>query len=181
MAVLEPQSPSRRYRLTVEDFYRLNLPPDKRYELIEGVVYEMPAIEPLHATLVRKFQAVLHEYFRGRALVSTQNPLHLGQHSMPQPDLALIRVADYRHEHPKGEDVYLVTEIAVSTLEDDRKKLIVYAKTGIPEVWIVHLEAYRVEIYRQPTGDRCLSHVDHDPTKPVTPLAFPDTPRVLSW
>jgi len=139
--------------LTVEDFYRLNLPPDRRYELIEGVVYEMPAIGPLHATLVRKFQDALYENFRGRALVSTQNPLRLGQHSMPQPDLALIRVADYRHEHPQAQDVYLALEAAATTLE----------------------------VYRQPKGSRYLSHLDHDPAEPVAPLAFPDAPLALSW
>ncbi len=90
----------------------------------------MPAIGPLHATRVRKFQDALYEGFRGRALVSTQNPLRLGQHSMPQPDLALIRVADDRHEHPQAQDVYLVLEVAVTPLEDDRKELAVYAKAG---------------------------------------------------
>lgn len=170
MAVREPQTPSRRYQWTVEDFYRLNWPPDKRYELIEGVVYEMPAIGPHHATRVRKFS----ENFRGRALVSTQNPLRLGQHSMPQPDLALIRVADYRHEHPQAQDVYLV-------LEDDRKKLTVYAKAGIPEVWIANPEAYRIEVCRQPKGSRYLSRLDHGPAEPVAPLAFPDTPLARSW
>ncbi|MER3444926.1 MAG: Uma2 family endonuclease [Meiothermus sp.] len=181
MAVREPQTPSRRYKLTVEDFYRLNLPLDQRYELIEGVVYEMPAIGPLHATRVRKFQDALYEGFRGRALVSTQNPLRLGQHSMPQPDLALIRVADYRHEHPQAQDVYLVLEVAVSTLEDDRKELAVYAKAGIPEAWTVNPEAYRVEVYRQPKGSRYLSRLDHDPAEPVAPLAFPETLLALSW
>lgn len=51
MAVRAPRALSGPYKLTVDDLYRLNLPPGKRYELIEGVVYEMPAIDPLHATL----------------------------------------------------------------------------------------------------------------------------------
>jgi Uma2 family endonuclease len=181
MAVRELQTPSRRYKLTVEDFYRLNLPPGKRYELIEGIVYEMPAIGPLHATLVRRFQDTLHDRFRGRALVSTQNPLRLGQHSMPRPDLALLRIADYAREHPQGTDVYLIIEVAVSTLEDDRKKLAVYARAGIPEVWITNPEAYRLEIYRQPKGSRYLTRLEHDPAEAVAPLAFPDTPLELSW
>ncbi|MER3483098.1 MAG: Uma2 family endonuclease [Meiothermus sp.] len=181
MALLEPQTHSRRYKLTVDDFYRLDLPHDKNYELLEGVIYEMPAIGPLHATLVRKFQDVFYKHFRDRAIISTQNPVLLGKYSLPQPDIALIRDADYSHEHPQVEDTYLVIEVAVTTLEDDREKLAVYAKAGIPEVWIVNPKTYRIEVYREPEGRSYKVHFDHDLERPIASLAFPDDPLKLNW
>jgi Uma2 family endonuclease len=181
MAVREPRSLSRPYKLTVDDFYRLDLPSDKRYELIEGVVYEMPAIGPLHATLVRKFQDLFYDRLRDKAIVSTQNPILLGKHSLPQPDLALIRVADYSKEHPQVEDVYLLIEVAVTTLEDDHKKLATYAKAGILEVWIVNPDDYQIEIYREPKGSRYLLHHNHHPEQPIACLAFPKIVLDMAW
>jgi Uma2 family endonuclease len=48
-----------------------------------------------------------------------------------------------------------VVEVAHSTLGYDRGiKLPIYARTGVPEVWIVDVDGAVVEVYAEPAGAR---------------------------
>ena len=61
------------------------------------------------------------------------------------------RSDDYRDGHPDAADVLLLVEVADSSLAYDRgPKLALYARHGVPEVWIVDLVGRAVEICRQP-------------------------------
>ncbi len=49
------------------------------------------------------------------------------------------------------DDVLLIIEAADTSIEYDRSvRLPLYARGGIPDVWLVNLEAGRVEVYSQP-------------------------------
>jgi hypothetical protein len=66
------------------------------------------------------------------------------------PPLACYRYADAL---PTAQDTLLVVEVADSSVRYDRDiKLPRYAQRGIPEVWIVDLEANLVRMHRQPHG-----------------------------
>jgi Uma2 family endonuclease len=76
--------------------------------------------------------------------------------SEPIPDLSILRwrADDYLDAHPTPEDVFLVIEVAGSSITLDREhKLPAYAKAGIPEYWIINIPAKKVEVYRNPLGD----------------------------
>jgi Uma2 family endonuclease len=48
----------------------------------------------------------------------------------------------------------LAVEVANTSLDFDRTvKLALYARSGIPEVWIVNLVAEEVEVYQSPVAD----------------------------
>ena len=82
-----------------------------------------------------------------------QDPLRLDDFNEPEPDLMLLRprADDYRANHPGAADVLLLVEISDSSLTYDRgAKLALYAKFGVPEVWIIDIAGSAVEIYRQP-------------------------------
>jgi Uma2 family endonuclease len=106
-----------------------------------------------------------------------QNPVYIGQHNEPQPDLLLLHPRDdfYESRHPRPEDVYLLIEVSDSTLLTDREeKLPIYAKGGIPEVWIVNLPERVIEVYTAPVaGEYTVSRrvLGGDP---LAPSAFPD-------
>ncbi|MFZ1425769.1 MAG: Uma2 family endonuclease [Geminicoccaceae bacterium] len=71
-----------------------------------------------------------------------QGSLRLDRRNEPQPDLLLLRPrADfYRTGYPTAADVLLLVEVAGSALAWDRDpKLALYARHGVPEVWIVDL------------------------------------------
>ena len=94
-----------------------------------------------------------------RGIVSVQNPVRLTRHSEPQPDFSVLRLRDdYRTTLPRPEDTMLAVEVANASLDYDRKvKLALYARSGIPEVWIVNLAAEEVEVYRSPVADNYTS------------------------
>jgi len=147
----------RRHRYTVEDYYRMGevgiLAPDARVELIDGEVIEMAPIGAPHASIVSDLQDALIAAVRGRALVRVQNPIHLGQHDEPQPDLALVSppAAKYRKRHPEPRDILLLIEVADTTLRFDRDvKIGLYAGAAIPEAWLLDVKAQTLRRYRGP-------------------------------
>jgi Uma2 family endonuclease len=82
-----------------------------------------------------------------------QNPVRLSGHSEPQPDLALLRYRKdfYSEHHPRPADVLLVIEVADTSLRFDRDtKMSLYARHGIPEMWLVDLRGRRLVRHRAP-------------------------------
>lgn len=149
----------RRHRLSVDDFHRMAeagiLSGDDRVELIEGELIDMAPIGTRHAACIRGLIQALAGISASVALLDVQNPLRLGSGSEPQPDLMLLRprVNRYANAHPGPEDVLLLIEVSDTTLAYDRRiKLPLYARHGVPEVWIVDLEGEVVEVFRSPTS-----------------------------
>lgn len=133
-------------RLTVEDYHRLVpagvLGPEARVELLQGEVVEMPPIGPGHAEVVSALHRLLLEAAGRRYEVRSQNPLALDAWNEPQPDVMLLRQrpGGYWSAHPGPADVLLVVEVAERSLARDLGvKLPLYARFGLPEVWLVDL------------------------------------------
>lgn len=150
----------RPHRFSVDEYHKMGeagiLCEDDRVELIEGELIDMPPIGSNHAGEVIRLIALLSAALAGRALVSSQNPIRLGQHSEPQPDITILRRRGdfYRTAHPQPDDVLLVIEIADTTVRYDREvKIPLYARYGIPEVWLIDLQTSSVEVYLQPSSD----------------------------
>lgn len=147
----------RRHRFTVKDYYRMSedgiLAPDARVELIDGEVIEMPPIGAPHASVVTDLQNLLIAAVGDAAIVRVQNPVRLGRHSEPQPDLAVVTppASKYRTRHPGPADILLLVEVAESSLRLDHDlKLGVYARSGVPEVWLLDLKGRAFRRYRTP-------------------------------
>jgi Uma2 family endonuclease len=144
--------------ITADEYERMGeagiFPPDARLELIEGEIYEMSPIGSPHASCVTFITYVLNQLGRDFQ-VRVQNPIRLNDFSEPQPDVALLRWRDdfYREAHPTPEDVLLVVEVADATVVTDRKvKLPLYARSGVPEAWLVNIPEGQVEVYSAPSG-----------------------------
>src|SRR5215213_10318786 len=81
--------------------------------------------------------------------------MRLSDSSEPQPDVLVLKPRNdfYKKGKPQPEDVLLVLEVSDSTLAYDRLvKVPLYARAGIPEVWIVNLVDERVELFADPSG-----------------------------
>jgi Uma2 family endonuclease len=130
---------------------------DERVELLEGAIYPMSPIGSWHAACVNRLVAFLVKALGQRVIVSPQNPIRLSDESEPQPDIAVLRPREdfYAGALPCGEDVLLVVEVAEASLFFDRAvKLPLYAKAGIPEVWLVDLKHEVVERHIRPLHGR---------------------------
>lgn len=150
---------------------------DDRLELIEGEVFQMPPVGHRHAAQVKRLLSILGEAFRGRAILGVQDPIHLDDFSEPQPDLAVLRRKNdfYADEHPGPEDIFLVVEVADSTLEfDRRRKLPLYERSGVQEVWIANLVDGFLEVYREPTPHGYRQTLRLSREDKITLTAFPD-------
>ena len=149
-----------RRRFDVEDYHRMAeagiLGEDDRVELIEGEIIEMAAIGSRHAACVDRLTRLLACPVQERAIVRVQNPIRLGEHSEPEPDVTLLRPQPdfYASAHPTPPDVLLVVEVADTSMEYDREiKIPLYARAGVPEVWLVDLTGNVVELFSGPSGD----------------------------
>jgi Uma2 family endonuclease len=110
----------------------------------------------------------------------------LGEYSEPQPDIAVLRFREdyYEQAHPSPTDIYLVIEVADTTVRYDREvKIPLYAEHGIPEAWLLDLEQKRLEIYHDPKAGE-YQHVDFYRSGQVALQTFPsvavDLREVLS-
>lgn len=148
-----------RYKFTVEEYMRMGeagvFPPDVRVELIEGEIVDMSPIGDRHAACVDGLDELIRVVLGRTVTIRVQNPIQLDDYSEPQPDISILKRRDdfYRHGKPRPEDVLLLIEVSESTLEYDRKKKVaLYARAGIPEVWIVNLIDERVETFADLSG-----------------------------
>ena len=132
---------------------------DDRVELIDGKIVAMTPIGGPHLRCVNRLNQLFGErLFTGTerpiASLSVQNPVRLGLHQEPEPDLALLRTGGNRVDVPTPEEVLLIVEVADTSPSFDREtKVPRYAEAGIPEVWIVALEEEQVEVYRKPAQE----------------------------
>jgi Uma2 family endonuclease len=157
LALDRPEAPTRR-RFDVVAYHRMAetgiLAPEDRVELIDGEVIEMAPIGSAHAGTTNRLTSLVGRLAAdGHVVASVQSPLRLDPFNEPQPDLMLLRPrADfYASGHPTATDVLLLVEVADSSLAHDRgPKLALYARHGVPEVWIVDLAGRAVEIFRGP-------------------------------
>ncbi len=124
---------------------------DARVELIDGEIIEMPPIGSPHAGKVKRLNRLLSSVVGDKAIVSAQDPVVMGEHDEPQPDLAVLRWRDdfYEDAHPGPGDVLLIIEVSDTTVRFDRGvKVLLYARHGIPETWLVNLQQQCLEVYR---------------------------------
>lgn len=166
-----------RHRLTVEEYHRMGetgvLAPDARVELIEGEVIDMAPIGSRHASVVNRLAKILFAAVGDRAIVQVQGPIRLGDRSEPEPDFALLkpRADYYRDALPTAADVLLVIEVAESTQRYDRTvKAPLYARHGVPELWVVDLENGQVHFHRHPEGD-AYADISSTGQPGITPIA----------
>ena len=150
----------RTLRWTVDQFLALHaagvVGAGDRLELVDGKVVEQVPIDPPHAGTTKLLSLVLHRRVLGRLVVSVQDPLVLGPHDMPQPDVAVLLWRDdvYTTRHPTPEDAVVVVEVADSSAESDRRdKLPRYARAGVVGCWLVDVQRRVVEVHRSPGPD----------------------------
>jgi Uma2 family endonuclease len=170
-----------RRRFTRAEYHRMAevgiLGEDDRVELIRGEIIQMSPIGRRHVAFIDNLNQLLVLRLGGRAIVSVQNPIVLGDDTEPQPDLAVrrLRPVPYKDREAHAEDVLLLIEVADSSLAYDRStKRRLYAEAGIAEYWVVDCAAETVEVHRVPDveGYRDVDRVGGSAT--LTLYAFPE-------
>jgi len=171
----------RRYRFTVDQYHRMGelgiFPPECRVELIDGQIFKMSPIGPWHSGVVNRLTHWFVTGLRDRVVVHVQNPTIVDKRSEPQPDIMLLkpRADFYGMAHPTPEDTLLVVEVAETSLAHDRRrKLPLYARTGVVELWIVNRRADAIDIFREPSTTGYGVQLRKRRGEEIAAAAFPD-------
>ena len=169
-----------RHRITVHDYHRMGeigvFAPDARVELIEGEIIDMAPLGNDHQSIVDQLNRTLVLAVGRNAIVRTQGSIRLSQWSEPEPDLVLLKPRPdfYRGaEFAFGTDSLLVIEVSDTTLKYDRDiKVPLYARHGVPEVWVVDVNANALLVYGDLRDGQYERHVvlERPATVPLTHL-----------
>lgn len=135
--------PPGKYRLTIEDYLFLDRSgafQGSETELVNGDVIVMSPEWRPHFRIKSELLFLLRQAVEQAGLpyfVGSEGSIALSETDMPRPDIVLT-------DDPSGEgaiplrSVPLVVEVSSSTLDDDLEvKAQRYARSGIPEYWVV--------------------------------------------
>ena len=138
-------------RVEYERLVDLGIFTGERLELLDGALVVREPQGSYHAAITTKIGRLLASAFGPHWHTRLHSPLALGEHSEPEPDIAVVagKPEDYLQAHPST--AALVVEVAESSLHLDRRfKTTLYAQAGLPEYWIVNLVDRALEMYRDP-------------------------------
>lgn len=177
-----------RRQFNIQDYHQMVkagiLTEDERVELIEGEIVEMSPIGTRHAACVKRLLKHFSQLLGDRVMVAVQAPVVLSNLSEPQPDLALLKPRDdfYAAGHPQPQDIFLLVEVADTTIESDfaertlRERVIkipLYSSSGIVEVWLVDVNEQVIEVFGEPTDNNYQS-IQKFQQGEIFVQAFPD-------
>src|SRR4028119_334124 len=144
-------------RFSIAEYHRLGelgfFEPDDRIELIRGEIILKATKSTFHSVCNSLLLGNLYPLLRKRAIVRGQEPIILTDDSEPEPDVVIARNRsdNYLSSHPEPADIFLVIEVADSTLKYERTtKLSLYAETGISNYWIFNLVDNQLEMHSEP-------------------------------
>ncbi|HZN33383.1 MAG TPA: Uma2 family endonuclease [Pirellulaceae bacterium] len=149
---------------------------DRRVELIRGELCEMNPPGPDHSEAVTRLNEWSTEpSARKLVRIRIQEPIGIPElESAPQPDVAWVKVREYRDRHPLPPEVLLLIEVADSSLDSDcGEKAELYAAAGIQDYWVVSLRERLIHVYRKPRGGAYSQHCTAGFGEELRPLAFP--------
>ena len=109
---------------------------------------------PPHADAIDNALDYLIHHLPRNAKVRSQSPITLEPNSEPEPDIAIVARIEggYRDRHPNPDDIWLIIEIADSTLNNDLTiKANLYAHHGLREYWVVDVSDRHIWIHRNPS------------------------------
>ncbi len=169
------------HRFTRAEYHRMAeagiLTEDSPVELIEGEILEMGPIGRRHKACVDRANRIFSRNLGEVAIVRVQSSIVLGERSEPEPDVVLLRPCEdfYAGADETPEDVLLVVEVADSSEVYDRQtKAPLYARHGIPELWIANLNRDQIIVHRDPTPAGYATTRVARRGESISPLAFPD-------
>lgn len=147
MSVLE-----KKIRYTYEDY--LSLPDDgKRYQVIEGEIYMVPAPAPWHQDITRKLVILLNEFVERHKLGKVYFALCdvvLSEEDIIQPDIFFIskeREHIITEQNFQGAPDLIIEIISPFTAKLDKSlKMKLYERFGVKEYWLVDPDGEEIEV-----------------------------------
>lgn len=150
---------------------------DDKVELLNGAIIEKMPKGNKHSAATDRIAKFFDRNFNEILFVRNQNPIWLDEYSEPEPDivLAALRDDEYENSHPRPAEIYLILEVADSTLGYDRNtKNPAYAQAGIRQYLILNVQEKTLEDYREPSADGFQSKQTYRAGQEFNLSAFPE-------
>ena len=147
------------------------------YELIEGEIVKKMTQGNFHISCINRLNMLFAPLLAGKAIVSIQNAVVVGEISEPEPDVTFLKLRKdfYVSGKATAKDVLLLVEVSDSTIKYDRSvKLRLYAEAEIIEVWLVNLPRQILEVYTEPENGKYKAVKKYDKTQTVVPKLLPE-------
>src|SRR5262249_25333045 len=120
-------------------------------ELIDGVIYKMPADGPRTIDWNAKLARRLYDVVSKALTIVPDKTLDLSPYGGPKPDFYIHDRASA--EDVNGRNVLLVIEVSDTTLNWDRDvKTRIYAEGGVREYWLVDCVHRQIRVHRLAGG-----------------------------
>lgn len=166
--------------ITIAEYHRMAevgiLAGDEQVELIAGqIIHKMPK-GPAHSALCKRIEKLLEHQLGDQILVRLQDPINLDTYSEPEPDIAVVhpQANFYADHHPTSAEVYLIIEVADTTLSRDLgTKAELYAAADIADYWVLNVISQQLHIFREPNQEGYQRQLILQVQQTVSPLAFP--------
>jgi Uma2 family endonuclease len=149
------QAPER-HRFTVDEIYRMQeagvIPPDSKFELLDGEIIEMPADGEAHIRYTAELNKWLVRHLGDDHDIFVQSSLHLDKRSVPEPDFYIADLGTALEPIDPAR-VHLAIEVALSSLGHDlSRKAAKYAENSLVEYWVVDIASRVTHVLRNPEG-----------------------------
>jgi Uma2 family endonuclease len=125
--------------------------------LLDGEVVYMNSQHRPHARVKSRLHIAIAAALSGRtdgleALVEAA--IKVPPHNIPEPDIVVTAAADGSGLTPL-DSVRLIIEVSDTTLQSDlTRKAAIYARAGVPEYWVVDVNAGLIHQMSGPDGSR---------------------------
>jgi prevent-host-death family protein len=132
--------------VTYEEFIELTEASEQRFELIDGVIYNLASPSYKHQHAVHELHGSFYNWFKGKSCTPLTSPFDItffkeeNNICVVQPDIVVICDKENidRLDKYKGVPTLVVEVLSPSTRSKDMlKKLDLYKQCGVREYWIV--------------------------------------------
>ncbi|BAZ86229.1 Uma2 family endonuclease [Dolichospermum compactum] len=181
------ESPLQLRLWTVDEYHRMAeagiFEPSERVELLEGKIICIVAKGISHRSAMGRTNKLLQKRLENQAWIAIQDPVKLNERSEPEPDIAVVKIdpLDYADHHPTPTEIYLIIEVADSSLKLDTEiKAKAYSQAGIKDYWVLDVVKRELIVFRNPTTEGYQNQEIITEHQNISPLDFPDLEIVVS-
>ncbi|MDD4297784.1 MAG: Uma2 family endonuclease, partial [Ruminiclostridium sp.] len=148
--------------VTYEEYIELVEASEQRFELIDGVVYNLAAPSYTHQHIIHEIHGAFYIWFKNRKCIPLTSPFDVTflkskeNICVVQPDIIVIcdRENVDKNGKYKGIPTLLIEVLSPSTRSKDMlKKLDLYKQCGVKEYWIVDPQNTQIYVYTLENND----------------------------
>ena len=142
--------------VTYEEFLELVEASDQRFELIDGVVYNLTSPSYKHQHIIHEVHGAFYNWFKGKKCIPLTAPFDVtfikseDNICVVQPDIIVMCDKDKidKKDKYKGIPTLVIEVLSPSTRSKDMlKKLDLYKQCGVREYWIIDPNNEHVLVY----------------------------------